>query len=435
MHSAHSTPPELPPDVLVILADDLGTDKVAVYAEHDRPPPTPNLDALAARGTLFRNAWATPLCSPTRAALVTGRMPRRTGVGANLQPGSRKELPLAERTLPELLSEAPDPWSTAWIGKWHLSTPTSPSNVHHPNLQGFDHFWGTLTNLYDELQPDAIHDGYYHWDLVDDGQVTKRSDYATSAVVDEAIARMADLPHPWLIVVAMHAAHRPLDEPPTELTPVVLGGPDATVPDQYHAVVEAMDTELGRLLGAVDDDRTLTFFLGDNGTPDFAILPPWNANRGKESMFEGGINVPMLAAGPGVAVGAETPALVHVVDLFATVADLAGVALPDDVDGRSLRGVLADPTAPLRDVLHTERFEPAGPPPYRLDWRASRGPRFKVFERVEDEEIRVYDLEGRVDDGVAIELDALDPSERAEVDALIADHLAYWPTLGGPELR
>jgi arylsulfatase A-like enzyme len=191
--------PDRPPNVLVVLLDDVGTDKVSAYGEHPRPASTPTLDGLAADGVLFRNAWAMPSCSPTRAALLTGRYPRRTGVGRTVQ--SRMgdfELHLHEVTLPELLRGAPDAWATSEVGKWHLATYASPDNVTAPAAQGFDWYRSTVSNLVESSEPGVV-DTYYDWEKVDNGELVRMSDYVTTDQVDDAIARVRAMPEPWLL--------------------------------------------------------------------------------------------------------------------------------------------------------------------------------------------------------------------------------------------
>ena len=142
-------------NVLVLLADDLGTDKVAAYGEHPEPPPTPHIDQLAADGVLFRNAWANPVCSPTRATLLTGRHARRHGVGGVVEPEDNTYmLPYEEELIPELLSESHVPYDTMWIGKWHLASFESEDSFDHPVLSGFARFTGALGNL--EVKPDGL---------------------------------------------------------------------------------------------------------------------------------------------------------------------------------------------------------------------------------------------------------------------------------------
>lgn len=427
-------------NVLVLLTDDQGVDKVAVYGEHPQPPRTPRMDALAAEGVLFRNAYATPICSPSRAALLTGRMGRRTGFGAVVQVHQGKELPLGEVTLPEHLAAADPPYANAGIGKWHIGAYNADNDVNHPNLSGFDRFSGTMGNLYDEGDPDGLDHGYYHWDHLVDGVVTKDDRYATTVQVDDALEAMGTLPEPWLVYVAFSAPHKPLDPPPPELGTYgdLTGERDEKV--LYDAVVEALDTEIGRLLDSMDEqvrERTAIFLLSDNGTPDHAVRAPWDPRRGKDTPYEGGSNVPLVVVGPQVlSPGTETDALVHVVDVSATIAALAGA--PDDGverDGIPLLPLLADPAAVwARDVVHTEKFGPTGPPPYASDWRISRDDRFKLID-IEGKGTELFDLEGRVDDGPAIEFGTLSAAEQAEVEALEQAHEAFWAAIPPPAVR
>ncbi|MEZ4235921.1 MAG: sulfatase-like hydrolase/transferase [Myxococcota bacterium] len=425
--------PPSPSNVLVLLTDDQGVDKVAAYGEHPDPPHTPRIDALARDGLLFRNAWATPSCSPTRAALLTGRTGRRTGVGGVLQVEEAGELPLDEVTLPRLLREAaPTPWATAALGKWHLSGYAAPDGVDHPVRAGFDVFRGSMGNLYDVGVDDGQRHSYYHWDKVSDGALAVTERYATSDTVDDALALAAELPEPWLLYVAFNAPHRPLDPPPEALHtlgPLTEDSPEAV---RYQAVVEALDTEIGRLLDGLDPavrERTTVIFASDNGTPEHAVLPPWSPSRGKDTPFEGGINVPLVVSGPLVAApGTETDALVQLLDVFATVADIAGVPASalDGValDSRSLLPLLRGEPDPQRAFVHSEQFNPPGPGPYVADWRMTRGARFKVVTRAERDAL--FDLAGRDDDGPVLDPAALPAEVGAEVDALLAEHARYW---------
>jgi len=172
--------------------------------------------------------------------------------------------------------------------------------------------------------------------------------------------------------------------------------------------------------------RTLITFAADNGTPSDVVLPPADPARAKGTPFEGGVRVPMLIAGPGVAPG-ETDALVHLVDLFPTVADLAGAPLDPSIplDGFSLRPLLGDRAAGgPRDAMHTEKFFPNGLGPKRSHWRMTRGPRFKIID-VDDQPIGVYDLlPSRVEVGAPLDVATLPPDERGEVAALLDAHRA-----------
>ena len=134
------------PNVLIVVLDDVGIDQVSPYG-YPGAPPTPTLQGLADAGLRFDQAWAMPVCSPTRGALLTGRMPHRNHVGAVIKAGAPAELPLDEITLPEMLDQSGTNWSSAALGKWHLATVNSPSGTKHPILQGFDTFSGSMNNI------------------------------------------------------------------------------------------------------------------------------------------------------------------------------------------------------------------------------------------------------------------------------------------------
>jgi len=421
--------PEAPkgptPNVLFIVADDLGTDKVSVYGEHPDAPPTPRIDALAAEGLLFRNAYAYSVCSPTRAAMLTGRYGRRYGLGGIVSvPEETHELPLSEVLLPEMLQLAPEVWHSAAIGKWHLSGHQTQSSFSHPNDQGFGHFEGTLGNL--GTLTDARDGSYQRWEKVTNGAKEVATTYATSATTDDAIRQLGQLSSPFFLYVAYHAPHQPLHVPPEALLPEPLprrSGPK----ERYAAVVTALDHEIGRLLDAMSPAQraqTMVVFLGDNGTEGSAILPPLDPDHGKGTMFEGGTNVPFVVRGPGVPAGQETDALLHVVDLFPTVAELAGVDLSRLTrDGRliDIDGVSQVPTfrggEGVRSFVYTEKFRPVGPGPYDADWRAVRDDRYKLLD-LGRREPGFFDLQGRFDDGEPLRRAQLTPDEAARYEVL-----------------
>jgi arylsulfatase A-like enzyme len=307
----------------MLLADDVGVDNIAVYAESATAPPTPNVDALAASGVLFRNAWATPHCSPTRASLLTGRYPSRHGVGIALCEGGSERcpvLPLREVTLPEVLDAQATGYAHALVGKWHLSDERNGAELG-PNLAGWSHYAGILG---------AHPTSYFLWPRTVNGVTTSSTAYATTQVVDDALAWIQTAPEPWVCYVWFPAAHAPYHAPPAHLHSQNLAGLDpATAPVPfYKAMVEAMDTEIGRLLGSLGPallGRTEVLILGDNGTPQEVSEPPFAPSHAKKTPFEGGVNVPLVVAGPSVgAPGREEAALVHAVDVFATVLELCG---------------------------------------------------------------------------------------------------------------
>lgn len=336
-------------NVLIFIGDDIGVDYVGAYGEGSAPAPTPTLDALAARGVLFRNAWAYPTCSPARAAVVTGRYGYRTGVGA--PPAT---LALDEIALPEALDAAASGYAHAWIGKWHLANANNP---RHPNDSGWSHFAGMITST-----PVS----HYDWSRTVNGASARSTAYITTQNVDDALTWIQGRTQPWVCVVGFFDAHEPYHAPPAHLHTQNLQGldPNVTPIPFYRAAIQAMDTEIARLLGGLGGalDRTNVVFLGDNGTPRRVSQAPFLGIHAKGTPYEGGVNVPFVVAGPAVtAPGREVAALVSVVDLYATTGDLAGVDLRQAFlrqDSVSLAPYLRNPSqAALRSAVYAEQFD------------------------------------------------------------------------------
>ena len=273
--SANASPDE--PRITVIVADDFGWD--LLFRAH-----TPNIDALMAEGLVFSEAWAYPSCAPTRAALLTGRHATRTGMGSNVSSPGEPGLALSETTLAEVLDEPVD-----LFGKWHVSQrPTDP------NTQGFRNYRGGLGNLKWK--------GYYEWKRTDNGVVSNEYRYATRVTTNDALA--SDAP---VRIVCYHAPHGPFETPP--------GGSSTTDEGKVLEMVAFMDREIGRLLAEQPDGYV--FLFGDNGT-----ATKFGGQKG--SLLEGGIHVPWVVRGPGIAAG-TTAQLVNVVDMHATLADMRGL--------------------------------------------------------------------------------------------------------------
>jgi len=432
---AAGEPPPSAPNVLLIIADDLGVDRVGAYGEHPTPGNTPQIDLLAARGLLFRNAWSYDLCSPTRAAILTGQHAQRTGLGTVLQTFTDSvDLGIDETTLADVLAAVG--YRTAAIGKWHLSARFGPVNyLQHPLLVGFEHHVGPITNLSDVDQQN----GYFDYFKNVDGTLVQSTTYATSEQVDDALATIAGFgDDPWFMWLAFNAPHKPLHAPPAHLhgfelasppvqpgqavqpagadarpapilpgaggpassgpaTPpggLLLAGPDGeplpideNAPTYMKAMTEAMDTEIGRLMNTMDPEvlaKTYVVFLGDNGTQKDAITPPFDPQKGKGTVYEGGVNVPLIIAGPTIPSGVETSELTHVVDLFATFAEVAGADASTAVDSTSLVPILSEPGVGLASQVYGERFAPNGPGPYDHRDQIIRNRFYKLWRRWAD---------------------------------------------------
>ncbi len=433
------TPPPAT-NVLVILVDDVGVDRLGLYGATD-PVSTPALDALAAEGLVFENAWSQALCAPTRAALQTGRLPRRTGWHVN--PASDSELDPALTTIAELVEHSPSAvYSTSYIGKWHLSTLVSETNTLNPVVQGWDHVAATLESI----------DNFFLWKKIDtSGNSWLSPFYATTENVDDALDQIGVMPEPWLMQVSFNSAHEPYHVPPMDLH-TNAGLTDASpLSEKERAMIESADLEMGRLLDGIPADvraRTTVIFLADNGTPPLVLedeLAP-TPDRAKGTLYDGGVRVPMVVSGPLVgAPGTRTAAFAHVVDLFPTIAEIAGVdvdvlrgavdpAQTLALDGFSLVSAFADPASlGPRDLLYTDYCRPHGPGPYSHDSRAIRDQQYKlIVNALCGTEMFFEYVPGAVDEGPdlllagALTLEQEDARDRLrdQMDAMVAD-MAY----------
>ncbi|MFT7680419.1 MAG: arylsulfatase A-like enzyme, partial [Planctomycetota bacterium] len=297
------------PNILLIVLDDVGIDRFPGYGVHPVPMRMPVMERLINRGIRFNRVWSMPNCSPTRASLLTGRFPSRHGVYRAVSPDDDDavELDTAEVTLPRVLPG----YRSSAVGKWHLKAPNT-SGVH-PLLCGFGHHAGSLYNVGGG--------GYSNWERTVDGTPGMENRYASTVASTDAL-RLAQqlLPEPWLLYVSYNAAHAPFHVPPQHLHSY--GNPTDKI-TRFRAMCEAMDTEIGRLLAGVDLDNTLVIVLGDNGTPGQVSTGPWPADHAKGSLYEGGVRVPMVIAGPGVVHG-TSQALISVTDLHRTLVEYTG---------------------------------------------------------------------------------------------------------------
>ena len=326
-------------NVLLIIADDLGTDSLALYNNSPSAalPPTPNIDALKASGVQFRNAYALPTCSPTRATMLTGRHPFRHGVTTAVT-ANDGQLMAGEFTLPRAFAANGSlGYGLAHFGKWHLSLSNNMAN-DPANIGGWPHFAGSLNG---GLTGGNGGTGTYTaWTKTINGVTganNSTTTYATTDTTNDTIDWItARGTNPWFAWVAYNAPHSPFHKPPANLHTY-----DTTVPGwntlpintnlrtHYNAAVQALDTEIGRLLASLTPAvraNTWVILIGDNGSPNQVIQTPFSNGHSKESLFEGGVRVPLLISGPGlVAPNREIPDVVHAVDLYRTILEMAGI--------------------------------------------------------------------------------------------------------------
>lgn len=407
-------------NVLIVIADDLGVDQVEAYGLYPGQPPTPTISTLAADGVRFERAYAFPTCSPSRAALMTGRLPNRVGIGGWIEPPDDYfDLPLAEVTIPEMLDQGQlHTYTSALFGKWHLATHRYPDYGHHALDQGFDWWQGSPENLGGALHqdPNGGKNNYYHWEKSTNGVLAHTEHYATTDTVDDALAKIPTMPEPWFVVVSFNAPHIPLHLPPAHLHTQNIPLDDCALDSQacWRAMVEALDTELGRLLQGLDPallDRTTTIFTADNGTSGDWIVPPFRSSRGKGTLFDGGVRVPLIVTGPHVSdPGSVSDAFANLVDLFPTVAELAGVDLTTvrpvpgapviHIDGRSLVDVIEDPSLETTPYQFSQKFAPNGPTDQLLQERTmARSSTHKLIRITGDRPELYRYVDGAIDEG------------------------------------
>ncbi len=334
IHISFSQTDPLRPNVILIIADDMGTDVTPGYLTGNTPMPvTPNIDALRSSGVTFTNAWATPQCTPTRASIMSGKYGINTGV--------QKVPGLLDATthtsiFKELANQTANAYSDAVIGKWHIHNTT---DYTHPTQHGVDFY----TGVFNSSVPD-----YYNWDKLVGASLVNETTYATEDFTDEAITWVNSRTSPFFLWLAHVAPHAPSHVPPVGTYTVSATNSFR----RYVASIEAMDYYIGRLFSNIPTpvlDNTVVIFIGDNGTPN-NHLKSYPATRGKGSVYQGGINVPFIVSGKGVTrVGETENAMVNIVDIYATILEIAGASLPGGIyNSFSFHPLLSNSSAPQR---------------------------------------------------------------------------------------
>ncbi len=331
---------ESKPNVIVILADDLGYADLASFGSTDME--TPALDQMVAHGLKFTNFYANcPVCSPTRAALLTGCYQERVGV-----PGVIRTHPenswgkLAEDAvlLPEVLSEAG--YQTALIGKWHLGL----TSEDWPNHRGFDHFQGFLGDMMDDYYDHRRHGNNYmrlnREEIDPKGHATDLfSNWACEYLLEQS--KRAER-KPFFLYLAYNAPHTPIQPPADWLAKVKTREPEMTDKRaKLVALIEHMDAGIGKVMQTLNQtglaNETLVLFTSDNGGQSNVGANNGPLREGKGTMYEGGLKVPAVAVWPGkIHPGTVTEQIAITMDLFPTICDLAGADATTAVDSISI---------------------------------------------------------------------------------------------------
>ncbi len=365
------------PNILLIYVDDLGYGDLASYGHPVLK--TPNLDALANDGLRLTNYYApSALCSPSRAGLLTGRYPYRTGIKSWIPEDSGIYLRDEEVTLAEILRSAG--YATALIGKWHLNSDLGTDKEPQPTDQGFDYFYGhnafqiptnrNPTNLYRNGEALGTQDGY-------------TAELYTNEAIDWLEQR--DDGKPFFLYLSMAEPHTTIENPPeyNQMYAEFTNGPVIPIPSgladipkeklvprgpgEYYANISYLDAQLGRVLkwlktGGVEKD-TVVVFASDNGPVTSEWLQWFEVNaygstggyRGrKHFLYEGGIRVPAIIRYPGVTQpGSVSDAPVTGMDLFVTLANLGDAKVPGDrpIDGIDIESVLSGGQIPDRTLF------------------------------------------------------------------------------------
>jgi arylsulfatase A-like enzyme len=360
------------PNVVIFLADDLGWADVGF---HGGPIDTPSIDRLAREGMELSRFYATPICSPTRAALMTGRDPIKLGVAyATLDPWDNHGIHPEERFMAEAFRQAG--YQTAILGKWHLG---HAQQTYHPNQRGFDHFYGHLHTEVGYFPPFSIQGAQ---DFQRNGESVDDEGYETFLLADEAERwiRERDRSRPFFLYMPFLAPHTPLDAPEDLEAKYENLSDDREAPRgtqdwarymrfvgvksmrrPYAAVVDAMDQAIGRVLTMLDEEglaeNTIVLFFSDNG--GMTVYGAGGADNaplrgGKGETFEGGIRVVAVMRWPGrIQAGSQMGQIMSVMDVFPTLAAAAGIGVGarKPLDGIDIWPAISRGTRVERDGL------------------------------------------------------------------------------------
>ncbi len=401
-------------NLVFILADDLGWSDLQCYGSdlHE----TPHLDQLAARSVRFTNAYAaSPVCTPTRASILTGKHPARLhmtiwresaaqrGRRKLLEPITLGDLPLEELTLAEVLQRAG--YFTAHVGKWHLGSAAFYPQPHGFNMNVGGTLWGAPQSFFYPFRGDQY---YSDWRYVPDLEPGRAGDYLTDRLTDRAmeiIDEVAD--RPFYLNLWYHSVHTPIEGKPelVEKFRAKASSSHNHVNPDYAAMVASLDENVGRVLQKIQDkglaERTIVVFFSDNGgfvnqcklQPGIPVTNNAPLRSGKGSLYEGGVRVPLMIYWPGTTPrGAICDVPVISCDLLPTLLKMMEInaTLPPSIDGIDLTPLLKDPVGRLnRDTLyfHYPHYYPTTTPV-----SAVREGNWKLLEYDEDQRVELYDL-------------------------------------------
>ena len=418
------------PNIVIIMADDLGWNDVGYHGSEIR---TPNIDRLAAEGVELNRFYAHPTCSPTRASLMTGKSPVRLGVLAPLAKINPTGLPIDETTLADRLRERG--YQTALVGKWHLG---GLDPAYLPNARGFDHFYGNLMGGIGFW--DHVHGGGY--DLQRNGETVRSDEYITHLTAAEAtrVIEARDRDRPLFMWASFNAPHIPNEAPEEAIAEYnEIGNERRRI---HAAMVSEFDDAVGSVVATLESEgmleNTVIWFMSDNGglIPKSALinwLPDWAMEKvtegvlgeeidasprflefariqltqgasdnspmrdGKTSLWEGGMRVPSFVYWKDVLDPSSTDQMIAMQDVLPTLMALSGDVPGDQVDGRSVWPILTgEATLPPNPVVTVSG---PGAPSYAVivyPWKLVQAP---------DGEVRLYNVEADPTESYEFSLD------------------------------
>ncbi len=344
------------PDIVLIVADDLGWGDLGCYGSNDIL--SPNLDELAEGGQRWTQFYANCcVCSPTRASIMTGCYPDRVGVPGVIRTHAHNSWGklAAVETLPQVLGHAG--YQTACVGKWHLGLTAGD----HPLDRGFQHFHGFLGDMMDDYFSHLRHDDNYmrlgRTEINPAGHATELFANWSVRLVDQ-LAASSD---PYFLYLAFNAPHTPIQPPPAALARVQARLPETPLRRaKLIALIEDMDRAIGQVLERVraTQRETLVVFVSDNGGQLNAGANNGGLRDGKQSNYEGGLRIPAIFHWPGqIAAGSQTDAIGVTMDLMPTLIEIAGGTPGEELDGQSLQPWLRDSQRqqPPREIYYVRR--------------------------------------------------------------------------------
>jgi arylsulfatase A-like enzyme len=381
------------PNILMILVDDLGYGDLSSYGAKDLK--SPNVDALVSAGMRFDEFYANcPVCSPTRASLLSGRYPELVGVPGVIRTHASSNWGYLSPTavmLPQLLKKSG--YHTALVGKWHLGL-RSPNT---PLDRGFDHFHGWLGDMMDDYYKHRRHGINYMRrgrETIDPKE--HATDLFTEWAIDYLDARK-DHDEPWFLYLAYNAPHTPIQPPREWVEKVIRRQPGISLRRaKLVALVEHMDAGIGKVVDHLKKsgqaDNTLIIFSSDNGGQVNVGASNGPLRGEKQEMYEGGLKVPNCVVWPGrIKPGTRSTLMAATMDLYPTMVEAAGGKVTHEIDGRSiLPTLLGKPQEFKRDLFFTRREGGARYGGKTID-AVRRGP-WKLLQNSPWEPLELYNL-------------------------------------------